>query len=130
MPTLCDFNQIVGNQPITIGEPDRVWEKNFDAGGRTETVAFLIFNVKHLTHSNLNVPVSINGTQVGSIYPYRPGGSDIDMTDIKQVEKWRQADHWYTQMIAFSGSLLNSGTNTIQIQTIHIVGVLDCSGIG
>jgi hypothetical protein len=120
MPVLCDFTLIVGDSPITIGDTDRVWEHTFNTGGRrASSPGFLIFNVSHLTHSNHDVVVSINGTQIGVIHNYRPGGTGIDMTNINQPEKWRQANHWYTQMIAFSGDQINDGNNRIQIQAVQ-----------
>lgn len=120
MPVLCDFTLIVGDSPISLGDSNQVWEEDFDTGGRrSNSPGFLIFNVRHLTHSNHDVVVSFNGNQVGVIYNYRPGGAGIDSTNINQPEKWRQADHWYTQMIAFSGDQLNSGKNTIQIQAVQ-----------
>ena len=120
MPVLCDFTLIVGDNPVTIGDSDQVWEQTFNTGGRrSNSAGFLIFNVRHLTHSNLDVVVSINGSQVGVIHNYRPGGAGIDMTNVNQPEKWRQADHWYTQMIAFTGDQINNGKNTIQIQAVQ-----------
>lgn len=116
MPNLCDFTQVVGDRPVNIGDREPLFERTFGTGGRQRSPAFLIFNVRHLTHSDLNVPVSINGHEVGFIHNYRPGGPDIDRTDGSQPEKYRQIDHWYTQMIAFPGSQLDRGENTIQIQ--------------
>lgn len=117
MPVLCDFTQIVGDTPVNIGDSNPVWSATFNTGGREASqTGFLILNVRGLTHSDLNVPVSLNGTQIGSIQTYRPGGAGIDTTNVNQPEKLRQNDHWYTQMIAFSGNQINDGNNTIQIQ--------------
>ncbi|HYR08622.1 MAG TPA: hypothetical protein VEQ60_12660 [Longimicrobium sp.] len=120
MPILCDFVIIVDDTPVTIGDSKPVFEAQFNTGGRdSANPGFLIFNVSGLTHADVDAVVSINGKQVGAIHPYRPGGAGIDTTNINQPEKWRQADHWYTQMIAFSGSTIFSGTNTIQIQAVQ-----------
>jgi hypothetical protein len=120
MPVLSDFTQIIGDTPVTIGDSNPVWSGSFNTGGREAgQPGFLIFNVRGLTHSDLDVPVSINGTQVGTIHNYRPGGSGIDTTNVNQPEKFRQADHWYTQMIAFTGTQINDGDNRIQIQAVQ-----------
>ena len=123
MPMHSDFTLILGDSPITIGDSNRggypVWEKTFSTGGsEANSPGFLIFNVRHLTHSVGDVLVRINGKDVGFIYTYRPGGSDINTTDVNQPEKWRQTDHWYTQMIAFGGGQINDGDNSIRIEAV------------
>jgi hypothetical protein len=119
MTVVGDFTQILGDTPITIGDGNPVWQQNFDTTGReVNSPGFLIFNVGHLTHTDLDVVVSVNGNQVGVIYNYRPGGAGIDTININQPEKLRQAPHYYTQIIAFSGDQINNGNNTIQIQAV------------
>ena len=119
MPVVCDFIEIVGDRPVTIGDKNPGWEKSFNTAGRNRSHSgFLIFNVRHLTHTDRDVPVRINGTRVGFIYNYRPGGGGIDRSNGSQPEKFRQADHWYTQMIAFSGRQIDSGDNTISIEAV------------
>ena len=120
MPLVGDFRLIVEDSPINLGDSNQVWQQNFNTGGRdANTPGFLIFNVRGLTHSDRDVVVSINGTQVGVIHNYRPGGSGIDTTNINQPEKWRQSGHWYTQIIGFTGNQINDGNNTIQIQAVE-----------
>jgi hypothetical protein len=120
MPVASKFVLIVGDSPIVIGDSNQVWESNFNTSGRdADQPAFLLLNVSHLTHSEHDVVVSINGHQVGVITTYRPGGYDIDTTDINQPAKWRQADHKYTQMIGFPGDKINDGHNTIQILAVE-----------
>ncbi|MEM7064547.1 MAG: hypothetical protein AAF572_15465 [Cyanobacteria bacterium P01_B01_bin.77] len=116
MPLLCDFTLIVGDSPVTIGDTNPQWEVSFDSGARdANSPAFLIFNVRGLTHSTRDVEVKVNGIEVGRIHNYRPGGADIDRTTINQPEKLRQQDHWYTQMIALDGNKLNSRDNSNRI---------------
>ena len=121
MALVCNFTQILGNNAVTIGDNNQTWQASFDTTGRVSgSPGFIILNVAHLTHSLADVPVKINGSQIGVIHTYRPGGSDINTTDVDQVEKWRQANHWYTQMIAIAGSQINNGSNTIQIQAVTL----------
>jgi hypothetical protein len=105
MPVVSDFTLIQGDTPVTIGDALPVWEKTFNTGGRESgSPAFLIFNVRGLTVTNVNVVVKINNVEVGQIRRY---GGDGDI-----------ANNWYTQMIAVSGSQLNNGNNEIQIQAV------------
>jgi len=118
MPVLCDFIQIVGDAPVTIGDSLPVWEANFDTGGRKSgsdifSTALLIFNVRGLTHTNLDVNVKINNVVVGKIYRY--GG-------LNEAERNDTANYWYTQMIAMTGSQLKDGVNEIQIEAVGFPG--------
>ena len=104
MPEVCDFTLVVDDSPVTIGDADPEWEKTFNTGGRNRnSPAFLIFNVRYLTHTRKDVDVRINNDVVGQIYNYYPGGSGVNETDVNDPNKNRQADHYYTQMIAMSG---------------------------
>ena len=110
MPVVCDFVQIVGDGPVTIGDSNHVWEKPFNTGGRnTSYTALLIFNIRGLTYATDAVDVKINNRVVGQIAPYR---------GLSNAERDNTAKHWYTQMIAMNGSELNSGDNEIQIEAV------------
>jgi len=123
MPIVADFVQIVGDNPVTIGDADRVWEATFSTGGRESgRTGFLIFNLRDLTHTNLDVVVSLNGQEVGRIRHYFPGGPGVNPTDINDPHKQRHRGHWYTQMIAFTGSQINNGSNRIQIEAVEFPG--------
>ena len=109
MPVLCDFTLIRDNDAVTIGDADDTWQATFNTGGRESgSPAFLIFNVRGLTATNVNVVVEINDEEVGQIRRY---GGDGDINN-----------NWYTQMIAFSGSTLNNGNNEIKIQAVSWPG--------
>lgn len=110
MPTLCDFAQIVGETPVTIGDSRPVFEQKFNTGGRnSKHPAFLIFNVQGLVRADRDVNVKINNQVVGKIFRYMSTTEDVR----KDVEQY-----WYTQMIAFSGPVLNDGDNEIQIDAV------------
>jgi hypothetical protein len=114
MPVLCDFVQIVGDAPVNIGDSLPVWEVKFNTGGRDSSgTAFLIFNVRALTHTNVNVNVKINNKTIGQIARY--GG-------LSEAERADTAHYWYTQMIAMNGSNLNNGDNEIQIEAVGFPG--------
>ena len=104
MPTLCDFIEIIGNKPVTIGDGRNPWQGTFDTGGRREEArALLIFNVRGLTYAQEGARVEINEEEVGTIVPY--SGKDATAHD------------WHTQMISVSGSTIkDSKKNRI---TIH-----------
>lgn len=114
MPVLCDFIQIVGDTPVEIGDSLPVWEATFNTGGRHASgTAFLIFNVRGLTFTDVNVNVKINNQVIGHIARY--GGLNDD-------ERNNTAKYWYTQMIAMKGSTLNNGSNEIQIEAVGFPG--------
>ena len=114
MPVVCDFTQIVGDTPVTIGDAQPVWEATFNSGGRYAAgTAFLIFNVRGLTFTTVNVNVKVNNQVVGQIFRY--GG-------LNNAEKTDNANYWYTQMIAISGSTLKDGNNEIQIEAVGFPG--------
>lgn len=128
MPLLADFVVIQGDNRVKIGDPSQYneWSKTFDTGGRRKDgFAFLIFNVKGLTHTEKKVVVEINGTPVGDIYPYFPGGADVVKTDIDDANKKRHMGYWYTQMINVGGNMLKDGNNTIRIHAVDFPG---CTG--
>lgn len=104
MPVLSDFRQIVGDASITIpvvagpaevpvplnGDP-------FGTGGReANQTALLIYSVRNMTGS---AQVFINDNLVGSITP-------------------TSGTLWSTQMIAVSGSQLNSGNNQMVLRNV------------
>ena len=114
MPVVCDFAQIVGDSPVTIGDPRPVWEAEFSTGGRrSNAAAFLLFNVRGLTYTDTDVNVKLNNRVVGKIYRY--GG-------LSGSDKTEMARHRYTQMIHFNGSDLNNGNNEIQIEAVGFPG--------
>lgn len=109
MPFVSDFVMIKGDEPIRIGDGRDLWEAPFNTGGRSaDHHAFLIFNVKGLTHTNLDVRVRVNGIEVGKIYHY--GGRS------------ETAEYWFTQMIAMQGQTLNDGDNEIEIRAVSWPG--------
>jgi hypothetical protein len=113
MPVVSDFIEIVGDSPVFIGDALPVWEAQFNTGGRYSSgTAFLIFNVRGLTHTTTDVEVKINDKSIGHIYRY--GG----LSDADRVET---AKHWYTQMISLAGTL-NDGNNEIQIVAVKYPG--------
>jgi hypothetical protein len=76
MPVLSDFTLIRGDSPVSIGDGFPVWETTFNTGGRESgSPAFLIFNVKGLTHTDVDVAVRVHNVVVGHIRRY-PGGDD------------------------------------------------------
>jgi hypothetical protein len=113
MPVVCDNETIRGDTPIVIGDNNPIWEVHFNSGGRVSgKTAFLIFNVRRLAHAVESVPVKINDSEVGRIYPYAlPNGQP----------NTHNQDHWFTQMIAFSSDVLNDDDgpqNTLEIQAV------------
>jgi hypothetical protein len=63
---VCDFVEIVGDSPITIGDSKTLWEDKFSTTGFTSGFpAFLMLNVKGLTYSNFDVEVVVNNLSVG-----------------------------------------------------------------
>ena len=110
MTLLCDFTEIVGDNPVSIGDGKPVWAANFNTGGRdSNSSAFLIFNVRGLTHTDRNVNVTVNNQPVGSIACY--GG----VTEAARVDN---AKYYYTQMISLSGATLKDGINAVQINAV------------
>lgn len=117
MLVVCDNETIRGDTPIVIGDSNPIWETHFNShacvGGKT---AFLIFNVRRLAHAVESVPVKINDTEVGRIYPYAlPNGEHNTVNE----------NHWFTQMIAFSSDVLNDGLgpqNKLEIQAVSFPG--------
>ncbi|NEO96777.1 MAG: hypothetical protein F6K56_44405 [Moorea sp. SIO3G5] len=97
MPVVCDFTEIIGDNPVNI--TSAVLERNFNTGGRHSSAAFLIFNVRGITSTS--VPVKVNNRVVGNIFPYPNSNTS----------------HWFTQMISLSSSQLNNGNNEVQIET-------------
>ncbi|MEA5574351.1 hypothetical protein [Calothrix sp. UHCC 0171] len=117
MTVLCDFTQIIGDTPVTIGDPKPVWEQTFNTGGRESgSTGFLIFNVRGLTYTNVDVNVKLNNRVIGKIARY--GG-------LNDADKNENAKYWYTQMVAFNGSDLNNGNNEVQIEAVGFPGSTD-----
>ncbi len=114
MPVVCNFTQIIGDSPITIGDMRQVWEQNFSTPGRQSNhPAFLIFNIRGLTYATEKVSVRVNNVVVGSLVPYAAANDAArDML----------GGHWFTQMVALTGSQLNDGQNELQINAIGYPG--------
>ena len=109
MPVVSDFTLIQGDGRVTIGDSNTLWEATFGTGGRSASEpAFLIFNVRGLTDTNVDVVVKVNNVEVGTIRRYN-GGSD-------------NAGNWYTQMISVDGDTLISGNNELQIEAVSWPG--------
>jgi hypothetical protein len=101
----CDFVIIQGEEAVTIGDTDPIWETTFRIQGHPRPgQAFLILNLRHLTYAD--VPVLINEQEIGVIYHH---------------ENWQVfQDHWFTQMISIGGGILRSGENTIQVEAARL----------
>jgi hypothetical protein len=105
VPVVSDFTLIRGDSVVTIGDGLPLWEAAFGTGGRVASEpALLIFNVRGLTATDVNVIVKINNVEVGQIRRY---GGDGDIVN-----------NWYTQMIAVGGDQLNDGNNELQIEAV------------
>ena len=117
MAVVSAFTIIVDDAPVTIGDGLKKWKQTFNIGGHnTNYPALLILNVRGLTYATTSVPVKINDVDVGYIHPYG-GLTDAAKNDV--------AKYWYTQMIAVSGSQLNNGNNTIEIEAVGYPGFTD-----
>jgi hypothetical protein len=103
---VSDYSMIVGDSSVQIGDALPVWTATFNTGGRETSNAFLTLNVANLTATSSAVAVRINGTIVGYIYPYTGAPST----------------HWYSQTIAFSGSVLHNGSNEIEVRAVSYPG--------
>jgi len=114
MPVHCEFTQIVGDDPVVIGDSKPVWEANFDTEGRKSSgSAFLVFNVRGLALADADVKVKVNNQLVGKIFRHGSFGACAQSGN---------AEYWHTQMITLSGSMLKDGANEIQIEAIGVVG--------
>lgn len=110
MAVVCDFTLIRGDNSVRIGDGNINWSTNFGTGGRHASDALLMFNIKGLTHATQLAEVNINGIEVGRIYPY----SLVNGSPNPNI-----SEHWFTQMIAVSGSTLQkSGTNQLSISAV------------
>lgn len=117
IPILADFEVINGDDPITIGNGNIVWETHFATIRRNaDRDAFLVFNVKGLTHATEPVSVHVNDEEVGHIFPYAlPNGTP----------NANHRNHWFTQIIVFPGSRLKSESgkkNKLEIHAVHFPG--------
>ena len=101
----CDFVVILGEEAVTIGDRNPIWEATFRIQGyHRPKQTFLIFNVKHLTYAD--VTVRINGREVGVIHHH---------------ENWQMfQNHWFTQMINFGSGVLEAEENTIRIAAMRL----------
>ena len=115
MPVVADFVVVHGSTPVLkIGDPNpqenviEEWNGSFNAGGREAGSALMFLNVRHLTHTDREVVVKINGFELGRISPYSG-----------EAETW---DNWYTQMFTFEPRAfqLQDGHNTIQIEAVRM----------
>ena len=105
MPVVSDFTIVQGDDRVTIGDSNTLWEANFSTSARVESEpALLIFNVRGLTDTNVDVVVRVNDIQVGTIGRYNGGSSN--------------AGNWFTQMIRVEGATLNSGSNELRIEAV------------
>lgn len=107
MTVICDFTVIHGDDSVLIGDGHEEWDETFNTGGRnsySDGGAFLLLNVRGLTHTDRDVDVQINGRSVGKIRHY--GGQK------------ETAGYWFTQMIHFPSSILHDGDNRIEIRAV------------
>lgn len=101
MPVLCDMKVIQGDAQKLIGDGGTAnWEPKFNTGGRRASGdAILMLMVKGLTNARSDVPVKINGTQVGVI----------------ELATGNNANQWFTQIISIGGANLKDGDNELEI---------------
>jgi hypothetical protein len=112
---LSDFTVIRGDDQKKVGDGAPIWTTTFSTSGRrANSPAFLILNVKGLTHALTPAEVRVNNRMVGYIYPHGGGflalgGAGVGMP----VHEW-----WCTQLIPVPGDALNSGNNELQIRGV------------
>lgn len=110
MTIVADFTLISGDSPITIGDGNTQWTKDFFTGGRHNSPAILLFNVRGLTAAVQSVEVKVNGIEVGRIFPYSLANGAANNNI---------ANQWFTQMIALGGSQIRgNGTNQLSIRAV------------
>lgn len=98
MPVLCDFT-VIQDGTVTIGDNGPALKKNFNTGGRHNSQALLMLNVKGLNDGFATV--KINGTFVKAIQPNTNG----DNTS------------WFSQHMVLPSHLLSpSSSNQNQIE--------------
>jgi hypothetical protein len=78
----------------------------FNTGGRENSTAILMMQVAGLTFAPTAAKVFVNNDHVGNIQPFRFHDP---------ADRAENADHWYTQYIVFSGTILNDGDNQLRI---------------
>ena len=100
MPVVGDFVVVETGQRNISSSP---YSKKFNTGGRrTQEGAYVSLMVKGLAGPNTSEPtVHINSRFIGNLSKAVIGGEE----------------EWQTQMLAFNGSVLNGGDNTILIST-------------
>jgi hypothetical protein len=106
---VANFSIILGNEAIWIGDdaenkpaPVLQWSEKFRTGGSVHRggiqQALLTFNVSQLTRSIADVPILINGKEIGTIRRY-----DGEMT-----KEQAALSSWYSQTLCFDASVLKS----------------------
>jgi len=112
MTRVCNMQVIEKN--VEIGDNLIQYEKDFPTDNYDGGDAVLAFNVQGLVAATAPVPVEINGTTVGSIFPYRYDPGDVQ----NEVES-----HHFTQIINLEhGVLLDSGPNHMTIKAADFPG--------
>jgi hypothetical protein len=98
MPVVCDFT-VIQDGTVTIGDNTGKFQQSFGTGGRHNSQALLMVNVKGLTRKF--AAVRLNGTFLKALQP--------------AVEASR--DQWFTQHMVLPSHLLspNEGQNVIEI---------------
>jgi hypothetical protein len=113
MAIVSDFAVILGDTEVRVGDRATSWEKDFNTGGRVSGNAVLMLMVKGLTYATKTVDVKINDMTVGQIFPnYWP------TKELRDAD----AEHWYTQIINVTGSMIKDGTNRMKIGAIGFGG--------
>jgi hypothetical protein len=100
MPVVCDFT-VIQEGTRKIGDAGQ-FSKNFGTGGRHDTQALLMINVKNLTHNFAQV--IINGTTLKALQP----SSEADR------------EQWFSQHKVLPSGLLSpvEGNNIIEIKRV------------
>ena len=109
MPVVSDFIMIgESNKQVSIGVAGanaNGWTSpDFNTGGRhAPGTAYISFMVAGMTETTQNAKVLLNNTaEIGALI-HNNGGNN---------------KHWQTQMVAFKGSLLKDGNNTLRVEAV------------
>ncbi len=105
MTILCDFT-VIQDSNRTIGDAGPAFTRNFSTGGRHDSQAMLMVNVRGLTDSH--AVVRINGKVVKPLQP----------------NTWENRHQWFSQHMVLPSDLLspNSNQNEITISRVLETG--------
>jgi len=104
---LCDYAVVIGNQPVTVGDHQPVWQGTFRTGARESGYIVFFFNVRGLTHAEQGAMVRINGYELGQLDPY-PGAGETHRA-------------WYTQILTLEPhKVFHDKPNEMQIEAVRL----------